>query len=293
MLRQALAKLLKPQTRLNLSTGKSISWQRKFMETSAKPLWAASAARKKVRFDSEEIAGVMCDVIQPKKAAPTATLVYLHGGGYNIGSPAAYRELLARIAWSGELKVIAPDYRLAPEHPWPAAPDDALAIWNAIADKETLLAGDSAGGGLSVTLTQRIIRSGGILPTKIWLISPLVDLTLSLPAVSLRGKRDPILTKSILTLWNDNYLGGTSLDKADELKPLDNDLSAFPATLIHVGSEEILRDDAHAIHKHLWRWGASSELKEYPGLWHDFHMYGPLLKTSRAAVNEAVGWLKA
>jgi len=174
-------------------------------------------------------------------------LLYLHGGGYGGGSARSHSEMAARIARAAGAVAILPDYRLAPEHTFPAALDDAVAAYRALLDEveeasRIVLAGDSAGGGLAVAVCVALRDAGEPLPRAITLLSPWLDLTCTSPAWDARLEGDPILDYSLREAA-ERYLDGA--DPRDPLcSPLFADLAGLPPTLVLVGTHEILYDDS-------------------------------------------------
>lgn len=176
-----------------------------------------------------------------------ARLLYLHGGGYIVGSPDTHAALTAELALRLNTTAVSLDYRLAPEHPLPAAVDDALAAYTELirttAPEKVLLAGDSAGGGLAIALLVAARRAGLPMPAAVATFSPFADLTLSGASLSTKHGVDPIFTRDSLVPFAQAYLNGQ--DPSDELaSPFLADLKGLPPLLIQAGSSEVLLDDA-------------------------------------------------
>lgn len=179
-------------------------------------------------------------------------LLYLHGGGYEFGSLRSHGELAARLGRAARMRVLFPEYRLAPEHPFPAAIDDVLSAWhwlrtdqNASANS-TAVAGDSAGGGLSVALLVALRDAGEALPAAAALMSPTVDLTGSGASMSERVDQDSILTPALLRRLSSDYLAGAD-PTAPLASPLFASLSGLPPMLVQVGTAELLLSDAERL----------------------------------------------
>ena len=194
-----------------------------------------------------ELGGVRTVRLEPPATGPDV-LLYLHGGGYGGGSALSHAELAARLGRAARATTLLPEYRLAPEHPFPAALDDALAAYRAALDEldgeadRLLLAGDSAGGGLAVAACVALKDAGEPLPRAMALLSPWLDLTCSSPSWDTRFEGDPVLDHS-LRAAADRYLAGG--EPRDPLaSPLFADLAGLPPTLVQVGTHEILYDDA-------------------------------------------------
>ncbi|MBD8507132.1 alpha/beta hydrolase [Hoyosella sp. G463] len=212
-------------------------------------------------------------------------VLYLHGGGYTLGSPSTHRPIAAYLARSARATVTTLDYRLAPEHPYPAALEDAVAAYGALlADGvppgRIVLAGDSAGGGLVLATALRLRSSSAPMPAALVLISPWVDLSLS----DLNDTRDPMLTAPWLRECARRYIADGTL--ADELDPLHADLAGLPPTLIHVGSDEILLNDAQRLAARAKGAGVDVTLTVLDGLWHVVHLHSGLLRAATQAIDD-------
>lgn len=229
---------------------------------------------------------VFCPAGLTPETADTA-LLYLHGGGYCVGAAATHRMITSRLAASSNMPVYVLDYRLAPEHPAPAALDDALACYRALAadGKRVAVGGDSAGGGLSMAVANALAAQGGPAPMALALISPWLDLSLSGGSAERLADIDPILTRPWITACAAAYAGGQAL-KSPALSPLFDD-SELPPTLIHSGSDDILIDDA----RRLVTRNTAVEFKVYEGLWHVFQLQAGLLAASAEALREMGTWL--
>ncbi|WP_206340064.1 alpha/beta hydrolase [Blastococcus litoris] len=226
------------------------------------------------------------EVLTPASGDPGSAVLYLHGGGFTTGSPATHRALATHLAAASGATVHVLDYRLAPEHPFPAALDDVLAAYRELMDRgatpgRTAVAGDSAGGWLALAAALRLRDGAGPLPAALGLISPWLDLTGSTWPDD-RG--DAMLRPAWLRRCAREFGDGTDPGAA-ELSPLDADLSGLPPITMHVGSEEILLEDAVRL-AHLARAaGVPVDLRRLDGLWHVAHASAGLVTASTAAVN--------
>jgi acetyl esterase/lipase len=179
----------------------------------------------------------------------TRVLMFFHGGGYCSGSILSHRRMVTEAGRAAGIRTLAVSYRLAPEHPFPAAFDDALIAWRflrrqGVAPKRIAIGGDSAGGGLTVALINRLRDAGEEPPGCAWLVSPWTDLTLSGETLTTKDDVDPLINKGYLGELADAYLSG-EVDRTDpRVSPLYSDLKGFPPTLIQVGSAEALLADA-------------------------------------------------
>jgi epsilon-lactone hydrolase len=214
------------------------------------------------------------------------TVLYLHGGGFTTGSPATHRALATHLAAASGASVHVLDYRLAPEHPFPAAVDDVLAAHRELLDRgatpgSTAIAGDAAGGWLALTAALRLRDAGDPVPAAMGLISPWLDLRGSTwPA----DRSDAMLRPSWLRRCARDFAG--DLDPgAPELAPLEADLTGLPPITMHVGSEEILLEDAVRLAARARAAGVPVDLRRLDGLWHVAHASAGLVTASTAAVN--------
>lgn len=222
--------------------------------------------------------GVLARRLIPEGAPVGKAVLYLHGGGYVLGSPATHFGMAGRLALASGCEVFVIDYRLAPEHPAPAALEDALSAWSALCRTHAAvaLAGDSAGGGLSLALAVAA-RDAGLPPPKaLALISPWVDLSLSGDSMQPGAVDDPLLSRAWLTWAAAQYAGSCALDDP-RLSPLFASLAGLPPTLIHTGSDEVLLSDTHRLAAALGKSGVPVDVSIYEGLWHDFQLQGGVM----------------
>jgi acetyl esterase/lipase len=216
----------------------------------------------------------------------SGTLLYLHGGGFVLGSNGVFREWAARLARATSTRVLLVDYRLAPEHPYPAALDDVTAtyLWllqEGIEPAKVLLAGDSAGGGLALSTLVSLRDAGHPLPAGAICISPWTDLALTGDSIRDKAHVDPILSLRALETYAGYYAG--AVERTEPLlSPLYADLRDLPPLLIQVGSEEILLADAARCAAKARRAGVDVTLETWEGMFHVFHMVPFLRETKRA-----------
>jgi epsilon-lactone hydrolase len=229
-------------------------------------------------------------------AAPGAdagrVLLFLHGGGFEFGSLRSDGELAARVGRASGMRVLFPEYRLAPEHHFPGAIDDVLAAWRWLrADQELdassiALAGDSAGGGLAVALLIAARDAGEALPAAAALMSPTVDLTSSGASMSDRAEQDPISTPALLRQFAADYLAGAD-PKAPLASPLFASLSGLPPLLVQVGTADLLLSDSERLAAAAREAGVDVTLEVGDGL---PHVYPLMLGTPEAgAATEEIG----
>ncbi len=217
-------------------------------------------------------------------------ILYCHGGGYTSGGLGFSKVLASKLTRATGLDVLAFDYRLAPEHPYPAAVEDAQAAWDHLmrlgfGARDVVLAGDSAGGNMALVLCLRLRAEGRMLPGALLLMSPWTDMTCSGESLTERADIDPVLTPEYIYAVREAYAGG--LDPAQpELSPLLADLAGLPPTLIQVGTHEILFSDAERLAERMKAAGTECRLEVWEGMWHDFQMY-PSKSASQAMQNAA------
>jgi acetyl esterase/lipase len=215
-------------------------------------------------------------------------VLYLHGGGYQVGSARAYRGLLTHLSRATGAPVHAPDYRLAPEHPYPAGAEDAHAAFRALRNsghgaQRIAVVGDSAGGGLVMALLLRLRAAGEELPGSVGLISPWLDLSCSAPAVTANARADAMLDPAWLASAANAY--GGPVDAAD-LCPLDADLTGLPPMHVVAGGAELLVDDADRLVERARAAGVPVSYRRVDGMWHDFPVLAGLLTEADTALAE-------
>ena len=217
---------------------------------------------------------------------PARAILYLHGGAFFMGSPASYRNRAMRLSYRCDAEVFVPAYRLAPEHPYPAALDDALAAWEFVKalrpETPLFVAGDSAGGGLSLSLLLRLRDLGLASPNGAVLLSPWTDLTVSGASIDGNHGKDLWFTRRHLQVWARYYVG-----RADAhlpyISPVFADLSGLPPLLLVVGEDELLLDDARRVADAARQNGIGVSTHVGKGMQHDWPLTLPWLDESRLA----------
>lgn len=203
-------------------------------------------------------------------------ILYCHGGGYSTGSRLYARTLTTKLAETTSMDVLAFDYRLAPEHPYPAACEDAMKAWDYLmllgyGARDVIVAGDSAGGNLALSLVLKLKEEQRLLPRGLVLLSPWTDLTASGKTHTTRALVDPVLDADYLRKMTENYAAGREL--TDPLiSPLFGDFEGFPPTYIQVGDNEMLLSDSTMLHKKLVAANVSAKIDVFKGMWHVFQM---------------------
>ncbi len=243
-------------------------------------------------YERGELAGV--PVLRVASGPEGAgALLYLHGGAYIAGSTQGYRGLIAEIGKVLGLPAVAPDYRLAPEAPFPAAVEDAVAVYQALLDQgipasRIVIAGDSAGGGLTLATLVKLRAEGMPLPAAGFMISPWADLSCSVATMESKAAEDPSLDRAGLLGGAAAYLAGQ--DAAHPLaSPVNADLSGLPPLLVQVGSAEI----SLLIAERAGHAGTHVQLEVWPDMIHVWHSFHFMLPEGRQALDAAGTFLRA
>lgn len=284
-IRAALRLVFKAPSRLPLP----VSWLRAGMESSA----AIFRVPPAVAITSAAPGGVPVDTLRPP-APGGFHIVHLHGGAFFTGSRRTHRALAAELSLRSGATVHLPDYRLAPEHPWPAAPQDVLAVWRELRARgvpaaRIVLSGDSAGCALALGLAQALRDAGEDGPAALLLVSPYLDLSLRAPSIRTLRARDPMVTAHALRRGGDAYRGPIAADDP-RVSPLSGALHGLPPALVQVGSDEILLDDARAFAQRAAQAGSTVLLQEWPAAWHDFQLFSTALPSASRALDELAHW---
>jgi epsilon-lactone hydrolase len=230
------------------------------------------------------LGGVPCEEVRPRGALDeSSALVYFHGGGYVVCTPADYRGLTGLLAAAFGARVIVVDYRLAPEHPYPAALDDARAVWRAMSTELELtpervaVAGDSAGGGLTLALALGLRDAGAPLPAALGLIAPWLDLVPDIAGTRPPDPGDVLLNRALLNRFARAYLAGGTPPDTLAVSPLHAELAGLPPTIVHTSEHDLLRPDGEAFVARAKRARLPVEHEALPELWHDPHISAQLL----------------
>ncbi len=248
-------------------------------------------------FEIGTLGGMPVERHHPKGADPSRVLLYLHGGAYCIGSPISHRPLAARLAHEAGCLAVVPDYRLAPEHVFPAAVDDGLASYRALleegfAPERIVIAGDSAGGGLTLATVLAAREAGLPLPAGLFVISPWSDLTSSGPSYAAKAATDPMISAEGLEQSIAAYLGDQSPEHI-LASPNRGDYTGLPPILIQVGSEEVLLSDSIGLAERAAMAGTEVRLEVWPEMIHVWHAFYSVLEPARQAITGAADWIAA
>lgn len=203
-------------------------------------------------------------------------ILYCHGGGYSTGCSKYARTITSKLAMSTSMDVLAFDYRLAPEYPYPAALEDAMKAWNYLmlfgyGARDVIVAGDSAGGNLALALVLKLKEEQRLLPRGLVLMSPWTDLTCSGQSFTKKAEIDPVLNEEYIHSIRESYAGGFNYEDP-MISPLFGDFKGFPPTYIQVGENEILYSDAVRLHKRMIEANVSAKIDKFDGMWHVFQM---------------------
>lgn len=217
-------------------------------------------------------------------------ILFLHGGAFNIGSIESHKEYAARLGQAADANVLLIEYRLAPEHPFPAGLDDAVAAYHWLlvqgySCKNIAIAGDSAGGGLALSTSMRLRDEGSPLPACLCLMSPWTDLTMSGDSVKDNATTDIMLNPLWTRQLAHNYAGPDGL--ANPLaSPHFGDYKGLPPMITHAADDEILLSDARRMTQKAVQAGVDATLEEYRGVWHIWHTHAGFMPESKKALNK-------
>jgi len=240
--------------------------------------------------------GVAAEWTSTPGADPARVLLFLHGGGYISGSIASHRHMVAEAGRAARARTLAVGYRLAPEHPFPAALEDTLAAYRfllaqGISPRHIAFGGESAGGGLALAALTSLRDAGEPLPACAWLSSPWVDLQQTGATMQSKAAVDPLIQKPYLDDLAASYLQGT--DAANPLaSPIHADLHGLPQLLIHVGSDETLLDDSCRIAAVAGAADVRVTLEIWPDMIHAFTLFSPQLAIGREALAQVGSFVR-
>jgi epsilon-lactone hydrolase len=241
-----------------------------------------------VAVERTAFGGVAAEVVTPP-APGDRYILYLHGGGFVLGSPRTHRGLARALALACAARVVVPDHRLAPEHPHPAALDDALASWRALVAAGTpparvVVAGDSAGGNLALALVHALRSAGEATPAGVVAFSPWTDLGCTAASIVANRDRDAMIPVAAMRVAVRLYAGSADV-RQPALSPLHGDLRGFPPLLMHAGSHEVLYDDARRLVEDARAAGVAATLHVWRDMPHAFPVFVAVLPEARAAVD--------
>jgi epsilon-lactone hydrolase len=273
------------------------SWNRDTTVAQMRGDWDATfgGCTAPVTCEGVSAGGIDGEWISPANAPEDKAILYFHGGGFRIGSVSSHRDLIAQIALASGCRVLAINYRLAPEHRFPAALDDAIAAYRWMLDRglksgNVALAGDSAGGNLVLAAMLALRERRLPLPVSAVLMSPWTDLAATGASYASRAEADPIHQRAMILALARNYLGGQG-DPYDPLvSPLYADLGGLPPLLIQVGDRETVLDDSVMFADMARAAGVDVDLQVWDGMIHVFQMFGAELPEAHQAIASIAGF---
>jgi monoterpene epsilon-lactone hydrolase len=250
----------------------------------------AAPAEADVKCEPVNAGGVGAEWISAPGATPDRAVLYLHGGGYVVGSVKTHRDLMGRVSRAAKARVLGLDYRLAPEHPFPAAVDDSIAAYRWMLQQDLrpsriAVAGDSAGGGLVIATLVAIRDAKLQMPAAGVCLSPWVDLEGIGESMKTREEADPVVGRDMLTQMAAAYLGGNDA-RTPLAAPLYADLKGLPPLLIQVGDAEVLLDDSNRLAQRARAAGVQVKLEVWPEMIHVFQLFAGFLPEGQQAVED-------
>ena len=294
--RGSLRLLFKPVFGSRLPLGLQRRWLSVLTRLQGRPrgvaeqeLWTGETSTLRLRAEPPEMIG-------PAPAGERDAILFIHGGAFILGGGFAYARFAAHVAAATGADVYLPDYRLAPEHPFPAPIDDLFAAYRGVLElghppSRVAVLGDSAGAALGVGLTLTLSEMNVPPPAALVLVSPWLDLSLSGASIAANARRDPMLTRRILEVGGRGHAG--DLRRSDpRISPMFADLHGLPPTLIQVGTDEILLDDAIRFADRAWGAGVEVELQRFEGWFHDFQSTAGVLRGAREALADVAAFLE-
>jgi acetyl esterase/lipase len=249
------------------------------------------------RVEPLRIGDLAAEWIHGAGAGDDATLLYLHGGGYALGSILSHRNLVARVSEAMGMRALLVEYRLAPEHPFPAGLDDACDVYrwllrSGVPANRIVVAGDSAGGGLTMALLVALRDAGESMPAAAVVLSPWTDLEVSGETVELNAARDPMIHRGGALALAAAYLSGGDA-RHPLCSPIHADLRGLPPLLVHVGGSEVLLDDSRRLARRARDAGVDVSLEEWDDMIHVWHAFAPILPEATAAIEKIGAFARA
>jgi len=242
---------------------------------------------------SGKVAGMPAKLMVPRGIDAAPRMIWAHGGAFCFNSPRAYSTFLAHLARALGASVLAARYRLAPEHPYPAALEDVLTAWHEVSSREgpLILGGDSAGAGLALSASIALRDAKEPQPLGLFLMSPWVDLTGSGESMRSNAHKDALLRPRHLPPLARAYAGDLALDDP-RISPLGAELGQLPPTLIQAGGDELFLSEGTELAARLEAAGTQAELQVFDGMWHDFQVHAGMLCESDEALERVAAWAK-
>lgn len=249
-----------------------------------------------VAVSDMDLNGVPAGRVVPRELKAGRTLLYIHGGGYASGGPRGYRGLAGRLAGLLHAEAFIPDYRLAPQHRFPAAIDDVVTAYRSLLEqghdpRSLVVAGDSAGGAMVMTLMRKARDAGLPLPSAGFAMSPWANLAHTGASIRTRAGLDPACTLEFLTLLAQNFLGD-ALPTDPDASPVNADVRGLPPVLIHIGENELMLSDAIRLAAHLAENRVRVSLEVWPGMFHVWHLFAGILPEADEALGNASAFIE-
>jgi len=260
-------------------------------------LGGAIAAADGVDVVAEDVGGRHAEWLIPAGAAGDEVILYLHGGAYTSGSCASHRNAVSHIARAAGIRLLMPEYRLAPEHPFPAALEDALGAYRWLLGRgvppgKVVLAGDSAGGGLALAVMVAARDEGLPLPAAAALISAWTDLAATGSSLKSRNEKDPWFDADEIAPMARNYHQDTD-PRHPLVSPLYASLNGLPPLMLQVGDHEILLNDSTRVAEKAREAGVDVTLRVWPGMWHVWHFFVGRMPEAKQAILEMAAFIEA
>lgn len=250
-----------------------------------------------ITLEPVQVGEIACEWSLAPGADPSRVLLFFHGGGYGSGSIVSHRRMVTEAGRAAQARTFAVAYRLAPEHPFPAAYDDALSVWRfllsqKLAAQRIAIGGDSAGGGLTIALMNRLRDSGEALPGCAWLVSPWTDLTMTGDTLVTKDAVDPLIHKSYLEELAQAYVPPDISRTDPRVSPLFADLRGLPPLLIQVGSAETLLADSARLAAAAGAADVSVTMEVWPHMIHAWQLWNAHLEDGRRALQHAGSFIQ-
>jgi len=250
-----------------------------------------------VQVETDTVNGLHAEWLTPKDHMDGKLLLYLHGGGYVVGGCDMHRQMVSHIARAGRIRALLPEYRLSPEHKFPAAIDDSVGVYRALLKmglkaEDIVIAGDSAGGGLSVATLLALRDAGDPLPAAAVLLSPFLDATGSGASMKTRAEQDPWFHAKDVPVVADFYCEEHQR-RFPLVSPVFANIEDLPPMLIQVGDDEILLSDSERMADECDAAGIEVELEVWPEMWHVFQMFVGKMPEARQAIDKIGAYIQA
>ncbi len=242
------------------------------------------------------VGNIVAEWLRPVGTTDNRAVVYLHGGAYTMGSCTTHRALASRIAIASQTPALLPEFRLAPEYPFPAALEDGVAIYRwlieqGISPQKMVIAGDSSGGGLAIALTVLLRDKDVPLPAAITCLSPWADLELTGESLTTRAQVDPMCSLKESQYHAAHYIGKHNA-RAPLVSPIYADLHGLPPILIQAGDREILLSDAIRLTERARKDGVGAELEVWDGMWHVWHLFARYVPEGQRAIDKIGAFIR-